>query len=1124
MVKTTLKTRLLSVLMLIAIISSFVTLPAHALGTLPSVGETVNGFKVTDRTDFELLNSKIVVFEHIKTGADVVFCANTDTNRAFNIAFKTPVYNDKGTTHIFEHSTLSGSENYPSSTLSLKLMSQTYNTFMNAATGQHVTIYPVASLSEEQLYALSDYYLDSVFNPLIHTDSSVFEREAWHYELENANADLTISGTVYNEMKGSESINSESYSNLLKTMYPDSCVSYTSGGDPDKIPELTNKELSDYHKKYYTPSNSLTMLYGDLDFANFLALLDKYFSEFERTDAGVDFEAYTPTEQNLEATFEYPAASGSKTDKQSVIIYALECEGVDNLDLTRLNLASSMIAGSLEERAETELPGSIVSCSIDANAPETLIVFAAQNVNPSDADTFKKIVDKSIKEMSYFNFDNIKDMLRSSFELSKLTAFETSNIGASMSQSVMSAWARTDNPCTYFENTDALMDIQPLFKDDAIRKAIKKYMLAPNRTATVITVPKPGLQDEKEAAFKADLAAKKAAMSEDEINAIVAKTKEYKLNASKTNDEIDKPLIEKLSVVDAKSLPEELKEYKVVEKNVSGARLIIAYADIREVGRGRIMLDASDITADELGWFSLYASLLGNLDTENYPVGAISNFMNITTDCDVDIITVSDDNANGFTPYLIFKYGGFAEDSSLIFKVAEQVLFHTDFSDVDKLKNLVSQYANSFEKSIENYGYEYLMLDNIASTDIEQAYFEKLSGLSYLEFLKEAEAMLETDPDKVIAQLNNIKKKIANRTGMTIVYAGNEKSIKIHNSAAEAFPRTLSYNKKEPADYTQLKTEYKNKALLTNSDVNYNGIYAPFDKLGVKYNVKTDVILNYITDKFLIPELRNKHNAYSANNLADNSGITLISYRDPEVTTTFNTYANLANMLKYSDITQQDVDKYILSIYSEYVMPEGELHDAYWAAADFSEGITHADRLRTLSEIKNTTVEDVNAYVDVFEKLWDNGIIFTAGNISDIAENTYLYDEIINPMDYDMPVVEENHDEITVKLNGLKINSDVPAQIVDGRTLVPLRAIFESLNMNVEWDDATQTVTATGNGVTIRMTIGESTFTKNDQVITLDVPAQVINDRTLVPVRAISESLDYTVTWDEETQTVEITK
>ena len=115
------------------------------------------------------------------------------------------------------------------------------------------------------------------------------------------------------------------------------------------------------------------------------------------------------------------------------------------------------------------------------------------------------------------------------------------------------------------------------------------------------------------------------------------------------------------------------------------------------------------------------------------------------------------------------------------------------------------------------------------------------------------------------------------------------------------------------------------------------------------------------------------------------------------------------------------------------------------------------------------------------------------------------------------------NDEITVKLNGSEISFDVPPQLINNRTMVPLRAIFEALGATVDWNNETQTVTSTKDNATISLTIDSPTMYVNGVAVTIDSPACLISGRTLVPVRAISEAFGIIVEWDGDTKTVIIT-
>lgn len=111
---------------------------------------------------------------------------------------------------------------------------------------------------------------------------------------------------------------------------------------------------------------------------------------------------------------------------------------------------------------------------------------------------------------------------------------------------------------------------------------------------------------------------------------------------------------------------------------------------------------------------------------------------------------------------------------------------------------------------------------------------------------------------------------------------------------------------------------------------------------------------------------------------------------------------------------------------------------------------------------------------------------------------------------------------ISVTLNGEALTFDVQPQLIDNRTMVPLRKIFEAMGAVVDWNDDTQTVTATKGNEKVVATINSKNVYINGETKTLDVPPMVIDDRTLVPVRFVAEAFGANVDWDEATRTVVI--
>lgn len=111
-------------------------------------------------------------------------------------------------------------------------------------------------------------------------------------------------------------------------------------------------------------------------------------------------------------------------------------------------------------------------------------------------------------------------------------------------------------------------------------------------------------------------------------------------------------------------------------------------------------------------------------------------------------------------------------------------------------------------------------------------------------------------------------------------------------------------------------------------------------------------------------------------------------------------------------------------------------------------------------------------------------------------------------------------DDIHVTLNGAELSFDVPPQLIDNRTMVPLRKIFEAMGAAVDWNNDTRTVTATKGNERVIATIDSKNVYVSGDTKTLDVPPLIVDGRTLVPVRFVAESFGANVNWDEATRTV----
>jgi len=187
----------------------------------------------------------------------------------------------------------------------------------------------------------------------------------------------------------------------------------------------------------------------------------------------------------------------------------------------------------------------------------------------------------------------------------------------------------------------------------------------------------------------------------------------------------------------------------------------------------------------------------------------------------------------------------------------------------------------------------------------------------------------------------------------------------------------------------------------------------------------------------------------------------------------------------------------------------------YESSAHYSDEHVFEDGYRfVFSTITNAVTGEVYKVDDVlFNAIDNNGNIYFATCIAKGGKEEQVY--------YKAKL--KKHAVISVYMDGEKIAFDQIPYAENGRTLVPLRAIFEKLGATVEWNGDTNTITATKGSTTVTLTLDNTSATKNGEAVTLDVPAKAVGGRTLVPVRFVSDCFGVDVQWDEPLKKVVLT-
>ncbi|MBO2516092.1 MAG: hypothetical protein CW338_02275 [Clostridiales bacterium] len=989
--------KLLSLVLALVMLLSVCSVAA-ADSALPAVGDVACGFEVKSISRLEMLGADVIMYEHQKTGALVMQIANDDLNRVFDITFRTPTLDNRGIPHVFEHATLDGSAKYPSAALFFNLGYQTYNTYMNASTYNFMTTFPVASLSEAQLLMYADYYTDSCFNPVIYENESIFREEAWRYAMTTPEDDLTIAGTVYSEMKGSYTLASAASFNFTGTIFPGSNSANVHGGKPSDIPSMTWDDLKVYHDTYYHPSNSLTFLYGDFENVNaFLQLLDGYFSAYERKEFNLEDSNYTPITAPVEATYTYGYAAGSDTDHAGIVYYGFVCEGVDEEKMNQLDMLTTLMGADFSpftQRMKDELPAASTACYIEIDGPEVMIYFCANGVNEDEVPLFKQIVDESIAQVAEEGFSaEDTDAIISSYKLSILLATESSSVGVDTIPNIAYYWASTGNVFGYSDYIDSIDNFAALNNDGTFKALTAEYLIGNQRTALALTVPVAGLKDEEDAALAQELAQIKAAMSEEEIGAIVAAT-----NAEDPAEDAS-AYVRALTAVSVDSLPEDIRIFDITESvNADGLRCVNVDANTAGIGQAAILLDAQGLEQDQLHYFKLYVDVIGDLNTASHNRQQLSSLM--TRYLYNGVIRVSAmEEGDGCHPYLRAGFIALDEDMQAGYDLMYELLFESDFTDVEALKGSVAYLKNYVKQTINSSAYQIILYRAMGDASATSRYFNYMSYVDYYNFLCDTEQLLESDPDTVVANLLAVQNYFNNSTNAVSGFVGNAESAANHRAVADSFFAKLGEHDVIPAEYVFPSVEAP-EGLIIDGAVQYNLVFASYEDMGMEgYTAELDAVTALVSDAFLYPMLRDQYGAYGVLHGADtDSGVYIISYRDPNITETFAVYGALPELIaSLDDLDQETLDGYIMSSYSGYAMSSGELTDGFSAFLNYMSGTPQEDRITYMKQLKAVTPDAVRACSDMYRKLYENGTFITAGSAAAINANADLYASIINP-------------------------------------------------------------------------------------------------------------------------------
>lgn len=961
-----------------------------------------NNYKVIKQEELKDIASRGTLLKHEKSGARVVILENDDENKMFLIGFKTPPHDDTGVPHIIEHSVLCGSRKYPVKEPFVELMKGSLNTFLNAMTFSDKTVYPVASCNDKDFQNLMDVYMDAVLYPNILTNEKIFKQEGWHYELKDKDDDLIYNGVVYNEMKGAFSSEDQILAReSLNSLFPDNAYGVESGGNPDSIPDLTYENFVNFYKKYYHPSNSYIVIYGNCNMEEKLEYLDQeYLSKFDKIDLDSNILPHEPfTETKVKELF-YQLPEGQDSDKKTLMSYNFAMpKDMDEIDKVGLDILTTVLLNSngapLKEALLKSGCANVIDGYLDTELLQPVFTIMAKGSNKENQETFTKTILDTLHDLVMKGID--KKAIEASLNILEFKLREADYGGMSKgliyALTLFNTWLYDEyNPFEGFDYTKCFNKLREYINTHYYEYLILKYLLKNTHRSLVLVEPSKTCQTEHDNLIKEKLLKYKESLSDEELQRIIDETKELKeyQAAADTQEALDT-----IPTLSREDISKEVKESSnvcslfgdtnVVHHNYNTSSII--YLDLN--------FDLKGLTQEELVFAGILSDLFGKLNTEKRSYLDLDQEINIHTGgirTSVSSLLDQDKKAKGF---FSISVTALANKLDYAMELVKEIIGSSDYSMKDKIKEILTQKSQMMTQRFVGAGHQTAAQRALSYFDDASVITQEANGISYYDNLMECLNNYDEVFDLLKDKLHEIEKRIFNKNNLIISATCNDEDFVNSKEIINNFILSLDYDEVE--ERLVLEKEVKNEGFKAPFNVNYCALAGNFEASGLKYNGTLDVTNNLISTDYLWKNVRVLGGAYGCMlNIGRNGNIVFTSYRDPKIKETYDAYKNIINYLDNLEFSEEELFKFVIGAIGNLEFPRSPRAQGAVDFREFMEGVTKEDKELRKEQLLNTTLEDVKNSKQYFEAIFENGVLCTIGNSEKVEENKELFKTTLN--------------------------------------------------------------------------------------------------------------------------------
>ena len=859
--------------------------------------ERFPGYTVLRTEDCPEQHGTLTVLTHDVSGATVLLVENEDVNKAFGIGFGTFPSDDTGVFHILEHSVLAGSEKYPVTSPFLQLLKSSMASFLNAMTFPDKTVYPFATPNETDFKNLMDVYLNAVFCPLAMVDKSVFEQEGWHRD-----ADGTVSGVVYNEMQGALATPDAQLQDALeRAMFPDTAYGFVSGGDPESIPALTYEKYKRVYRRHYSADNCCITLYGKMDMAEKLALLDKdYLSKMPKTGTRprltlqneqpgtcVELPYYTENPEPDEVQCALAWYTGAFADRERQLGVEILLDAL--LGTNNSPLKAALLAENL---------GADIDIGFDDSTLQPTLELVLRGATEESARKFAAAVRKAVDGILAEGIP--QELLLASLNSAEFASLERPG---SLPDGVLDAinastgWLHTGDPALLLHTDKLFASLREKMAGGWFDELLRQlFAPAPVQVVQVPTLPQ---KDEAGEPIRTD-------------GKLVL---EHPLTAADLGDGA---------------------------KTAAGERELLAGAQLlHHPSAGSLYLnfyyDLGNVKPEDMQYLDLLTDVLDELDSSSHTARQLNTLRSTwlgDSRVQLDIWTGRQEGAPCHAKLSLclsllersldkaVELGGEWLYDTILTGPAAEAAF----------ARVLSQQKLNMEQQFIQQGNAYAATRASAHYSVDGAVSERCSGVSYYKFL--CDLLAKANWAALGAKLDALRTEVLQNAQLTVSLYGSEDALAKLRSLLPG-SRFAAEGRREAVPYTEPLTPPVNEAFIIDGGVSYDVLVWPMERRSDR-----KVLARVMSYEYLWHNIREVGGAYGTGMLSSDEVEYLYTYRDPHVKESYDTFAKGPAELAARDYTEKELNDFIVGTVAKLDTPRKPRADARETDRRFFCGIT----------------------------------------------------------------------------------------------------------------------------------------------------------------------------------------